>query len=486
MGRGAAPRLRAGAQELPLTRGDEDPLDLFAEDPSDRPAETFTVSQLGAEVQALLREGFASVWVAGEIARFRPSASGHQYFDLIEKGEGDRIVGTLSAVVWRGEWTRIRVALGAGGERLAEGVAVRCRVTLDFYPPGGRLQAQVREIDATFTQGELERRRRQTLAALEAAGLMAANRARPLPELPLTIGLVTSHGSAAYHDVLATLGESGYGFSVLFVHAAVQGSEAEREVVSALELLGERPLDAILLVRGGGSRTDLAAFDSRAIAEAVARSPKPVLTGIGHETDTSVADLVAHEAFKTPTRAAEFLVARLEAVESAVERARSRLIASSRPPLGAARERVLAADRRALAARGRLDRAASRIGHLASALERAARRALAVASARPEQLLGRLARVAPRSIERAERDRSAAARRLLGAARGRLAAAAERVEGRARLVAGLSPARTLGRGFSITRDALGRIVRAPADAAVGSRLSTEVAGGRIASRVEES
>ncbi|KAB2950622.1 MAG: exodeoxyribonuclease VII large subunit, partial [Thermoanaerobaculia bacterium] len=316
LGRGAAAGIGPGAQELPLTR--EGALDLFEESAGPRAEVTWSVSELGRQVQELVREAFDSVWVAGEIARFRPSASGHQYFDLVEKGEGDRIVGTLQAVVWRGEWARLRPVLERAGERLADGLAVRCRVTLDFYPPGGRLQAQVREIDPTFTLGELERRRRETIAGLEASGLLAANRARALPELPLAIGLVSSQGSAAYHDFLATLAESGFGFRVLFVHAAVQGAEAEREVVSALELLGAAPVDAIALVRGGGSRTDLAAFDSRAVAEAVARSPKPVLTGLGHEIDVSVADLTAHRAFKTPTKVAEFLVARLAEGEIAV------------------------------------------------------------------------------------------------------------------------------------------------------------------------
>jgi exodeoxyribonuclease VII large subunit len=417
-------------------------LDLFSglDAPAVPAPPTYSVSQLGREIQELLREAFASVWVAGEVSRPRAHASGHQYFDLVEKGEGDRVVGCLGAVVWRADWARLRPALERAGATLADGVAIRCRVTLDYYPPNGRLQAQVREIDPTFTLGELERRRRETLAALEAAGLVGANRALPLPALPLAIGLVSSQGSAAYHDFLATLAESGFGFCVLFVHAAVQGTEAEREVVAALELLAGRPVDLIALVRGGGSRTDLAAFDSRAIAEAVARSPKPVLTGLGHETDVAVADLVAHRAFKTPTKVAEFLVARLGEGEAAVERLRVALGRAARLPLGAARERLLGAERRATAARGR--------------------------------------------IERAESARQVLAWRLAGAARARLATAAERLEGRARLIASLGPASTLGRGFSITRTAAGELVRRPEQVAAGTRLVTELAGGTLASRVE--
>jgi exodeoxyribonuclease VII large subunit len=436
-------------------------------------------------VQELVREAFASVWVAGEIARFRPSAAGHQYFDLVEKGEADKIVGTLQAVVWRGEWARLRSVLERAGERLADGLAVRCRVTLDYYPPGGRLQAQVREIDPTFTLGELERRRRETIAALETSGLLAANRAVPLPELPLALGLVSSHGSAAYHDFLATLAESGFGFRVLFVHAAVQGAEAEREVVSALELLSRSAVDAIALVRGGGSRTDLAAFDSRAVAEAVARAAKPVLTGLGHEIDVAVADLAAHRAFKTPTKVAEFLVARLADGELAAARLRAALGRAARLPLGAARERLLAAEGRATAARGRLERASERLTALGSRLAAAARQSLRALAQRRHEIAVRLGRSAPRALERHERERAVAAWRLVGAARGRLAAAAARLEGYRRLVAGLAPERTLARGFSITRLRGGAVVRRPDQAPAGARLITELAGGSLASRVEE-
>ena len=164
-------------------------------------------------------------------------------------------------------------------------------------------------MDPAFTLGLLERRRRETLAALAAAGLLEKNRALSLCDLPLTIGLVTSHGSAAYHDFLSGLSESGYGFRVIFIHAAMQGRDAEREVASALASLAGIGIDCAVLIRGGGSRTDLAAFDSRRIAEAIAGAPFPVLTGLGHEIDRSIADMTAPTAFKTPTTVAEFLAA---------------------------------------------------------------------------------------------------------------------------------------------------------------------------------
>lgn len=380
--------------------------------------------------------------MAGEIQRYKASPAGHHYFDLVEKGEGDKIVGVLSAVVWKGEYLRLRAALDRAGAKLADGQKVRCRVSVDFYPPGGRLQVQVREIDPNFTLGELARRREETIAALAAAGLFERNKELALPALPLSLGLVTSQGSAAYHDFLATLRESGYGFRVLFVHSAVQGPEAEASIPSALALAASAGCEALVLIRGGGSKSDLAAFDSRAVAEAVATAPLPVLTGLGHEIDESVSDLAAFRSFKTPTKVAEFLVAVMTGAEQAAERVGDRIAREARRTLAEATGRLARAERRAAAGRQRLQRAGARLGALAEALKRAADY--------------------------------------------RLKSATLKLDGWARLASGWSPARVLARGYSLTRDASGRVVRDAGTVAAGSRITTELSIGRLASRVEES
>ncbi len=196
-------------------------------------------------------------------------------------------------------------------------------------------------------------------------------------------------------------------------------------------------------MRGGGSRSDLAAFDSRAVAMAVAECGLPVLTGLGHEIDESVADRVAWRAFKTPTKVAEFLVARLADGEKAMT--------------------VVA---------GKLARAGS------VATRRAEERRLEIGT--------RLRRAAPRALERSEKERALLAGRLVGAARGRLATERASLEGRARLVTGLSPERTLKRGFSITRAGSGAIVRDASSLAPGDPIRTTLAHGTVTSRVEES
>jgi exodeoxyribonuclease VII large subunit len=446
---------------------------------------TYSVSQLCGEVRDFLGEAFSSVWVVGEAQRVRPSQRGHLYFELIEKGERDEIVGKLEGVIWKNDLLRVRRLLGASGQQIGEGMQIRVRGSLDFYAPGGRLQLCVKDVDPAFTLGLLEQRRRETLAALAAAGLMDRNRALELPDLPLDIALITSHGSAAYHDFLSGLQESGYGFRVIFVHASVQGKEAEREVVSALRSLAGLPIDLAVVIRGGGSRSDLAVFDSRAIAEAIAKAPFPVLAGLGHEIDRSIADMVAHSSFKTPTKVAEFLVEQVASQEQFLEDLRRRLVREAQEPLRAGREALGRAERGVSLARMRLAAAGERIEEHARALARLGRTALRQAERRQSELRDRLVELTPKRIERGERERIRLGERIAGTAKGRLRETRATIQGIERLCAQLSPDRTLERGFSLTRGPGGVLLRDPAQVAAGDLVTTRLAGGTLTSRVEE-
>ncbi len=446
-------------------------------------APTRTVSELCAEIRTLLDAAFPSVWVAGEVQRLRASQRGHLYFELVEKDAGDGVCGKLDAVLWRRDHERVRRALAASGQSLAEGIEVRCRGGVDFYGAGGRLQLVVREVDPAFTLGLLERRRRETLLALEAAGLLERNRALPLPALPMTVGLVTSAGSAAYHDFLATLAESGYGFRVLLVHAAVQGRGAEPELVSALGVASRAGVDCVALVRGGGARSDLAVFDSRSVAEAVARSPVPVLTGLGHEIDQSIADRVAHTALKTPTKVAELLVERVAAADRRLGELRRSLGREALVRLRGGRQELGGAERGVALARGRLRAAGERIEARARALARAGAACLRQARRRPPELARRLAAAAPRRLGRDADAAPRLAARLVAVAGARLREAGARLDGFGRLARGLDPDRILARGYSVTRDGSGRLLRDAAAAATGDLLTTRLARGELTSRV---
>ncbi len=447
--------------------------------------ETYSVSALCEEVRDLLQQAYSEVWVVGEINRIREHRSGHFYFELIEKGDSDQITAKLEAVAWRNDYSRIRQSLAASEQNLAEGQQIRCRGRVDFYPPFGRLQFVVREVDPVFSLGLLAQRRQETLAALSKAGLLQRNRALPLSDLPLRIGLVTSHESAAYHDFLSTLRESAYGFQVQFVHSAVQGREAESQLVSALEWLAGGELDCLALIRGGGSRADLAVFDSRKVAEAVARFPFPVLTGLGHEIDQSIADLAAHTAFKTPTKTAEFLVDRVAESERRVMDLGRSLGRRSLETLRRGRQMVGRSEAGVVIARHRVSAARRELGHLAGRLPGSTLRLVEDHQRRLAQIASRLASGSPLPIERARHRPLQLAERIASRCRLRLRELTERLSGWERLCIQLAPERTLERGFSITRDASGRTLTTPEAVTPGETIVSQLAGGSLTSRVEE-
>ena len=422
----------------------------------------------------------------GEAQRVRPSARGHLYFELIEKGDRDEIIGKLDAVIWKGDLLRVRKMLAPSGQQIAEGMQIRCRASVDFYGPGGRLQLCVREVDPTFTLGMLELRRRETLAALAAAGLLERNQALPLPDLPLRIALITSRESAAYHDFSPASPRAASDLKVLLLHAAMQGRDAEREVVSALAAISRLPVDCAVLIRGGGSRSDLAVFDSRAIAEAIARAPFPVLAGLGHEIDVSIADQVAHQSFKTPTKVAEFLVERLVRQEQRLDDLRRTLVREALEPLRAGREAL-----------GRAERGVQ-LRPPAARLRRSAHRR---AGARPRppgpqrsapggtpSSGGAEPPCRPRAAPcRSRRERARApGRKMIAAARGHLRETRATLQGMERLCQQLDPERTLERGFSLTRGPQGDLLRHPDQVRAGDHITTRVSGGTLDSRVETS
>ncbi len=198
---------------------------------------------------------------------------------------------------------------------------VRIFGQLDFYAPTGRLGLKMAGIDPRFTLGELSQARDQVVRALVASGLFDANRARRLSPIPLRVGVVASVGSAAWHDFRDELDRSGFGFDLAVCDTRVQGEWAVPMVAAAIRTLTRRgDLDCVVVIRGGGARNELATFDAESIAVAIATSPVPVLTGLGHEVDRSVADEVAHTALKTPTACAGALIDAVHDYLAATER----------------------------------------------------------------------------------------------------------------------------------------------------------------------
>ena len=404
----------------------------------------------------------------GEVQGLRESRAGHVYFQLVEKDERrDRVQAALDVALFRTHFMTVRAALrNTPGVELGDDVEVRVKGHIEVYPPTGRLQLIMTGIDPVFTAGALAANRERVLRSLQAEGLLRANAVPDLPPVPLRVGLITSAASAAYHDFLDELDRSAFAFRVGVCDVRVQGANAPRRVVWALRRMARlaRVLDAVVIVRGGGSRSDRAPFDSEAVARAIAAMPMPVLTGIGHEIDRTVADEVAHTSYKTPTACGQAMV---ERVTEFVDR----LDGVSRGVVHYARSNCALALRelRDCARRARRGPPVALARELAS-LERHRGRA--------EELGTRAAKQAAASLEGTERRLSSAGTRLARAERRRLDASEARLRA-------LDPARVLERGYTITRDRNGQVVKRVAGLSAGDRLVTEFTDGAAASVVDE-
>lgn len=272
----------------------------------------YSLFDLNEHIRRVLALNFQqSVWIAAEIAQAGQSR-GHFYLDLVQKGVGDDILAQSQAVLWAGDYRKLRIAIGSGLDAvLREGLEVKMQVRVDFHERYG-LKLLITDLDPAYTFGQLELRRRQTIQTLRELGLLERNRALPLPPVLQRIAVVSSEGAAGFQDFQAHLAKNpfGYQFDCQLFASAVQGKNAETELREALEqvaLLSGR-FDCVVIVRGGGARLDLAAFDGLELCKTVAQMPLPVFTGIGHDVDETVLDLVAHSALKTPTAVADFLL----------------------------------------------------------------------------------------------------------------------------------------------------------------------------------
>lgn len=389
------------------------------------------MSEVTLRVKEHLESRFADVWVAGEISNLVKASSGHVYLSLKDDD------ALMRAVIWRG--TRQALAIEP-----ADGLHVICHGRLELYPPRGTYQLTIDRLHAVGT-GTLEARLRALHQLLDREGLFAAARKRPLPSFPRRIALVTSPTGAAIADFLTTLLGRWKASEVIVVPSRVQGAGAAEELAAALHVaarLDPRP-DVIALVRGGGSLEDLWAFNEEVLVRAVAASPIPIVCGVGHEIDVSLADLAADRRALTPTDAAVQISPDGRQLAAQVAAFGPRLQAALRRRVDAARERI------AHVARSRFFADPSR-------LIRDRRAALA-------DQAGRLRRLALAALDRG---------------RERIAAAAARLDAD-------SPLKVLARGYSVTTAAdTATVLTSAKDATPGMELITHLTDGRLWSRVE--
>ncbi|MHB8882122.1 MAG: exodeoxyribonuclease VII large subunit [Thermodesulfovibrionales bacterium] len=281
-----------------------------------------SLSELNGLIKAAITGSLPDTyWVVAEIADIKQNQKGHCYLELVEKKE-HTTVAQIRATIWVYEYRAISSRfLKATGEALRQGMKVLFLASVSYHEVYG-LSLGIKDIDPTYTLGEMARKKKEVVERLRKEGLLDLNKARELPLLPRRIAVISSPTAAGYSDFFRHLDTNPYGywFGHTLFPALMQGPEAEQSILSALLSIQKKSaaFDCVVIIRGGGSVIDLNCFDSYALAARVAAFPLPVITGIGHEKDDTVVDLVAHTRMKTPTAVAEFLISGTRCFEQRV------------------------------------------------------------------------------------------------------------------------------------------------------------------------
>lgn len=398
-----------------------------------------TLSELQRLVKETLHERFAlPVWVSAEISEVKVNYSGHCYLELVEKGGDNGVpLAQSRAVIWRTAYSRIAGYFEAEtGQRLAAGIKILAKVAVNYHELYG-FSLQITDIDPAYTLGDMQRQRQQTIDCLRKEGVWDMNREVGMPAVVQRIAIVSSANAAGYQDFCKEIGKSPYRFRLTLFDAFMQGAAAEESIVAALCAVADRmeEFDAVVIIRGGGSASDLNCFNAYRLCTHVAQFPLPVLTGIGHDKDTSVADMVAHTALKTPTAVAGWLVDRMAGID------------------------------------GWLDCAALQLNDMTKA-------AMHASEVRLERLSGEVRRLSGELLTRQTLRLEHFTGLLPDAARDFLARQGVRLGNAAELIAGRSPERILRLGFAVLR-AGGRAVTSVGSVAEGEQVEIEVSDGKI-------
>jgi exodeoxyribonuclease VII large subunit len=279
--------------------------------------ETLSLYELNRLIRLTLHRGLSNAyWVQAELSEVREAYNGHCYIELVQKSEqGNTFVAKARGSIWANVYRMLKPYFeNTTGQRFVAGIKVLLQVSVDFHEQYG-LSLTVHDIDPTYTLGDMARRRREILMQLESEGVLTLNKELSMPMLPQRVAVVSAAGAAGYGDFCDQLMHNPYGFVFYprLFPAVMQGDRVEESVIAALDSIisDDTQWDVVVIIRGGGATSDLSGFDTYLLATNCAQFPLPIITGIGHERDDTVLDVVAHTRVKTPTAAAEFLIARL-------------------------------------------------------------------------------------------------------------------------------------------------------------------------------
>lgn len=410
-------------------------------------------------------------WVEAELAEAN-ERRGHLYLDLVQKGVGMKAatpVARASAKCWASTWCQVREHFErVTGQRLSAGMKVLLRVYPQFHPAYG-FSWIVTDIDPTFTLGDMARQRQEIIRQLKDEGVFDLQKDLPLPMFCQRIAVISSATAAGYGDFCNQLANNDYGFvfhAELFP-AVMQGEQVEASVIAALDNIYEamtaqgKDFDCVVIIRGGGATVDMSGFDTLALAENVANFPVPIITGIGHDRDECILDMVSHTRVKTPTAAAAFLIDNLAEVYGNIEELTDRI--------GFAVRRRLETERVRLAA------ISTRLPVLFSLVR-------TKETSRLDRLMQRCETVTRRKIEHEKHRQEMLSQRIAPAIQRMLDVRRHRLEILSQRAASLDPQLVLRRGYSMTLSG-GKVVMDADKLIDGEIIETRLANGKIISRV---
>lgn len=450
-------------------------------------SKAISLFELNAMVHAVVEQNLCrAYWITAELSEMRTASNGHCYLEFVQKDpHSGALLAKARGMIWRTNYRLLSDSFfRATGRRLGVGINVMVEVNITFHELYG-YSLNVINIDPTYTLGDLAQRRKEILQMLEDDGVIDLNKELPLPKVIQRVAVISSATAAGYGDFCKQLQQSGLPFEVKLFPAVMQGDRVEPSVIAALDDIAveEGRWDVVVIIRGGGAATDLNGFDSYLLASNVAQFPLPVLTGIGHERDDTILDVVAHTRFKTPTAVAAFLIESRENESRHLQELRARMARQVQLRMQQERHALDTLSHRiSLAVTQNLSQRQMAFRSLAHRFDSASSHYMAVQQRWQLRLAARIELLVQQRLHQEEERLRPFPHRLESALKACLTAEHHRLDILSRSIRLAGPERILAMGFSITMKD-GKVVSSPQALKPGDRIVTRFAQGDVHSQV---
>lgn len=447
------------------------------------------------ELQLIIRDSLYlslpdAFWVMAEISEIKTNSAGHCYLELIEKNQNEKNVrARVKAIIWNSRFRFLKALFeNITGENLREGIKVLVKIKVEYHELYG-LSLIITDVDPAFTLGEMALKRQLIIKKLEQEGVFSMNKELRFPTIPQRIAIISSKNAAGYSDFINHLNNNnfGYVFTTTLFETSLQGAETEESVINALDkiAINGHLFDIVAIIRGGGSQSDLSWFDNYNIAYHVTQFPIPVITGIGHDKDISITDMVANRALKTPTAVADFLIESLAEAENHIFGMSTEIISASRSIIEKNKTRIESAGIKLFPlTRIMMSQLKDKLSAEIIDIVNIGKELVIRAGLIPANLESRLASSARKVTNDRKTDLTRSIQRLSTAISGTIKHNNTRMKGLEDALSHLNPQNILLRGYSITT-VNGKLVKLTGDVSLTDIIETHVSDGSLKSKVFE-